>query len=180
MGWTSGWKSKDELVRERLAASRNSMFEVADHSLVGNHLWVLLRVKDGAGTDRYPDGHRAITLNLLGSRGGDWGYKVIDETSHPFYYDCPARLLDASDEVGESAVEWRRKCREHRGAARSRRTFIAGLTPGDSFLIDGDRCLTYVRPLAESRAVVASFEGREYRVAKSRIEGPAPSVAAAA
>ena len=49
----------------------------------------------------------------------DFSYKQIDEGMHPFYYDCPIRLLDKLDklapatEPASGAYKWRAKCREH-------------------------------------------------------------------
>ncbi len=43
----------------------------------------------------------------------DFGYKDMDETMHPFYYDCPIgilKLLSPTD--NESAKTWREKCYE--------------------------------------------------------------------
>lgn len=42
----------------------------------------------------------------------NFGYKAMDETMHPFYYDCPLRVLDKlSPTINESALEWRTRCR---------------------------------------------------------------------
>ena len=44
---------------------------------------------------------------------GDFGYKDMDETEHPFYYDCPEsilKLLTPTD--NENANIWREKCRK--------------------------------------------------------------------
>lgn len=49
----------------------------------------------------------------------EFRYKEIDEGMHPFYYDCPIRLLDKLDklapvtEPSSGAYRWRAKCREH-------------------------------------------------------------------
>jgi len=48
----------------------------------------------------------------------EFGYKHMDENMHPFYYDCPIRLLDKLDklapvtEPSSGAYRWRAKCRE--------------------------------------------------------------------
>lgn len=39
--------------------------------------------------------------------------KLMDETEHPYYYDCPKSILDLlSNTDNEMALEWRAKCRE--------------------------------------------------------------------
>lgn len=43
----------------------------------------------------------------------DFFYKDMDETMLPYYFDCPKSILDLlSPTDNESALEWRRKCRE--------------------------------------------------------------------
>lgn len=47
------------------------------------------------------------------SDGTVWGYKDMDESVGPFYYDCPAgilALLTPTDD--DRAKEWREKCRQ--------------------------------------------------------------------
>lgn len=45
--------------------------------------------------------------------GGDFGYKDMDETMIPCYYDCPKSILDLLTPTdNEYANEWRRLCRE--------------------------------------------------------------------
>ena len=42
-----------------------------------------------------------------------WGYKPMDETMEPYYYDCPVSYLDAADEpMGDGAKRWREVVRE--------------------------------------------------------------------
>ena len=44
----------------------------------------------------------------------DFGYKDMDETMQPFYYDCPANILDLlSPTKNELALEWRKNCRRN-------------------------------------------------------------------
>ena len=43
----------------------------------------------------------------------NFGMKSMDETMHPYYYDCPKAILDLLTPTdSESANEWRAKCRE--------------------------------------------------------------------
>jgi len=44
----------------------------------------------------------------------NFGYKEMDESMHPYYFDCPAEILDLlTDPINESALEWRKRCREN-------------------------------------------------------------------
>ena len=47
--------------------------------------------------------------------GMNFGYKDMDETMHPYQYNCPKGILDLLSETdNESALEWRKMCIEHR------------------------------------------------------------------
>lgn len=46
--------------------------------------------------------------------------KLMDETEHPYYYDCPKSILDLlSNTDNEQALEWRAKCRERLDMAKT-------------------------------------------------------------
>lgn len=50
--------------------------------------------------------------------GRDFGYKDMDETMIPCYYDCPKGILDLLTPTDdERANEWRRLCREKKPSA---------------------------------------------------------------
>ena len=56
-----------------------------------------------------------IGCHLLESSGGDWGYKSLDESVHPYYYSCPLRYLDMAP---VQSSEWRERVhRFHAGRA---------------------------------------------------------------
>lgn len=100
MGWyyTHGASRKD-IIRE-LTVSGDS--HVERWCLVGNTLW----------TVESREGQRWIIGCFLLTRGsGDgWGYKPMDEGSHPYQYSCPLAYLDA---VPVACEEWRRRVRKY-------------------------------------------------------------------
>ena len=54
-----------------------------------------------------------------------FGYKDMDETEGPGYYDCPAGILDLlSPTESVWANEWRQKCRERRETKNARANFL--------------------------------------------------------
>ena len=59
-----------------------------------NHLWV---VKEISGVNdkglRIVDNY-VIVLYLLKKESGCWGYKGMEESCEPFYYDCPLEFLE--------------------------------------------------------------------------------------
>ena len=53
-------------------------------------------------------------FNYTRSKDGfNFGYKDMDESMGPYYYNCPASILDLLTEAkSNSAIEWRKKSRE--------------------------------------------------------------------
>lgn len=124
MGWLFSHRSKDELVKSLLNPNElREGFRILDHSLVGGHLWLVVE-RD------LPDGacERIICLELIEAHAGQWGNKSISEREHPYYFDCPLRLLDlAGPTISSKAEEWRQAVREfHAARARRRRKAAPG------------------------------------------------------
>lgn len=52
----------------------------------------------------------------------NFGYKDMDETMHPYYYDCPNSILELLTETdNENARTWREKCREQNAKKKQER-----------------------------------------------------------
>jgi hypothetical protein len=50
---------------------------------------------------------------LIDRRGGQFGYKDMDEAMGPYESECPARILnELTAEPNEYAAAWRQRCRE--------------------------------------------------------------------
>lgn len=51
---------------------------------------------------------------LIDKNGPGFGYKDMDETMCPYYYDCPDYILDMlSAPISPLAALWRKRCREN-------------------------------------------------------------------
>ena len=75
--FSTEWPTKKALVSE---LSKNAI----EFSVVGNHLWMAYEYQ----------GKLYLNLCLLSkSKDSGWGYKSMDESMGPFYYDCPKKLL---------------------------------------------------------------------------------------
>lgn len=85
MGWTVGRQTREELITELLGLRHH---ETVAHRLVAGRLWCVKRyLRDGKQ-------RQYIALFLLQDFGrGEYGYKDLDETQHPAYYDCPLEFL---------------------------------------------------------------------------------------
>ena len=60
---------------------------------------------------------------LTSRKKGEFGYKNIGEDSGPFYYDCPAKMINELDilapvDPDSNAGIWREECRKKRAARR--------------------------------------------------------------
>jgi hypothetical protein len=65
---------------------------------------------------------RYIGCHLLESSGGEWGYKSLDESVHPYYYSCPLRYLDMAP---VRSSEWREGVRAYHAGRRKSAALIA-------------------------------------------------------
>ena len=102
----------------RIAVAFFGLVRRIDHTLDGDVLWTVVRVTARqAGVMGLAAGESVcyIGCHLLESSGGDWGYKSLDESVHPYYYSCPLRYLDMAP---VQSSEWRERVhRFHAGRA---------------------------------------------------------------
>lgn len=103
-------------------------YEVLDKSQKGNILYVLFK---------HPKDYKFIAVFKLSGpsrQPGDegWGYKDMDESMGPCYYDCPERILAQSDDTSEGGTQWRENCRKYRKERAVRREWAKSLKPGDT------------------------------------------------
>lgn len=149
MGWLIGWRSKKELI-DHLVKQDGGTCEVIEYSVVGNHLWTLCRRT--VASEEYPIGFQFIVLCLLtggprgtGPGGRDWGYKDIDESMGPGYYDCPVKYLKQSHDTSKYGVPWRAQCLEWRKERAAHKKWLDSLKHGDVFYA-GPHKLMFVGP----------------------------------
>lgn len=121
MGWLYNTypQSKQDFVKELLQRNFNPNYvRLLKHSLRGNQLWTLIQPVKG---------DPVIVLFLLGRDDGCWGYKDMDESMGPYYYDCPIGWFDLAPEPegwknhNDTGRSWRDLVREHHNARSQRR-----------------------------------------------------------
>lgn len=125
MGYSFGWNSKKELVEYLLKPWGDKETHVTiEHTCTGNILWyVVEQTKETGEQEKY------INCALLSGKDGDWGYKGMSASMHPFYYSCPLKYLEM---VPEECAEWRAKVREYWQGKANARKKSAELTPGQN------------------------------------------------
>lgn len=122
MGWTYQHKSKgtsikDFFTKEFSWSNNANEVTVLDVAVVGlKTAYVAIKLAVKVGEETITERVSAIVC-LLDYRPHDYhnfGYKDIEETSGPYYYSCPKRILDLlTDTFNETAIEWRGKCRDN-------------------------------------------------------------------
>lgn len=157
MGWTSFQIHKTtktiDVLRQELQQDdqghTRARFEILDGVMRGATFYGVMRVTNWTSPDAPPARVMTYGVVVLTERKNtyplsdyvDFYYKDMDESMHPYYYDCPTRLLDLLDQLAPAtepasgAYKWRAACRAHqakqnesrraRAAARKAlRTFI--------------------------------------------------------
>lgn len=116
MGWTTpyGMSTKkqitDMLIRDLTGSGTHKVLKTAT---VGNCFWVAMHtVTHGS----------FIVLYLLEKHKGEYSYKDMDETMHPYYYNCPLSLLDLTTTPTNEELPWRKEVRKRAAQTANRKS----------------------------------------------------------
>ena len=122
MGWLYYAKTKQHLINDRImpVTSEHYCSKVLLHYVDSDVLWKLVHLTV-AQDDLYPglksgESTRIISCDLLSCYSFQWGYKALDESSHPFYYSCPLTFLEMAPVTNE---QWRQGVREYHRMKRT-------------------------------------------------------------
>ena len=119
MGFTfcNAWDKKADVI----AAIKGDMPNMVDSSVVNNTVFGL----------HEHDGARFISITLLAKqRGQGWGYKSMHECEHPYYYNCPLRLLNLASPTTGQGLIWRAKVRQYHATRAAKAATVKKLAPG--------------------------------------------------
>ena len=136
MGFTSSdlWESAKDVKNSISDPSTWGQNEIIDTASYGQEFYLAVKK---------PSGEVFIALYLIkgirGEFGTEWGYKDLDSSMVPYYYNCPERLLKLSTVTDENSLKWIEQCREYRARKNKVKKFIASLKDGDMVEIDGIR-----------------------------------------
>jgi hypothetical protein len=123
MGWTLYHREPGQTDREHLQNELcGTRHTIIDSTTKGTTFY-------GACRDNETGEVFAMVVLQQRGRNGRYGYKAMDETVGPFYYDCPERILAAlTPTENVVANEWRAKCRAQNERIATRPTVTAGTT----------------------------------------------------
>lgn len=119
MGWMSGWNSRSELVdylirdqRTDHGDGRATIWRVLKRAFRGNNLWTVMERCDYSRGE-VVESSKFICLFMLQRFGNEgWGYKPVEASAGPVYYNCPTSWFHEVPADGEYDRKWREACLE--------------------------------------------------------------------
>jgi hypothetical protein len=149
MGWSYMKKRDAHNVGDRVEFVKRELFgigyakepryEVVEAAAVGSTVYMAVRIKaaDLTSSDYVPDAEGRVTVGvvvLTDAKGGEIGWKDMDEGMGPNESSCPAKVLNALSELtpdaGGHAKDWRARCRANLAARRENMAAALKLAEG--------------------------------------------------
>jgi len=136
MGWTTSfnWDSAADVKRDLLRTDTwGNGYEILDHASYGSEFYMAVKK---------PCGEVFIAVYLVkghidGYGGTEWGYKDMDSSCFPYYFNCPEKLLKLSTVTDDNSIKWIEECRKKRKHKSTVKKFLTSLKAGDKIMIDG-------------------------------------------
>lgn len=133
MGWTFVAKAPGQSIRDFFAEEMGGRYSDGSVGRVLDCAVVNMTEAYIAYERAWPDGRREVSavVCMLVYRPWDefnFGYKDMSEKMHPYYYNCPERILKLLTPTdNKNALEWRRKCWENLHARQARPKLRKGM-----------------------------------------------------
>ena len=175
MGWTYTHKPRGKHLFNFFSEEFNHEFgRVLDVAPVGyTEAYIAYQVLD---KEKKPEKVVAIMCLIRYTRDHyNFGYKDMDETMGPYYYNCPARILkQLTPTDNETALAWRNACQERLDKRKARKKLKVGdMIRFDKALkfTDGSKLSDFiVVKLRPFRLVDANGYGYPYRLRNDTFE----------
>lgn len=112
MGWLFSYQSLADQKKEIIEHySREKRLIGHKTTSYGCRFWLAVENQQG---EKY------ILLYLFErGRDGMWGYKDMDESMHPYFFDCPQSLFALCPTSEERALRWRETCRAYQAKRKA-------------------------------------------------------------
>lgn len=180
MGWSYGCETRRELIHELTVGWRHGgdgpSRKCLAHCYRGNRysgvLWTVWAILEADGTER----KRFIGCDLMHFRGGEWGYKDLCESMHPYFYSCPLGYLAMVPQV--ECEDWRKVVREYH-AKRTKKLVVGQTYPATKGLRIGSRPIkaikvTSLKPLMGDAIFENGGWPERVKFSKRHIDGETP------
>ncbi len=159
MGWTysSRWDTKEKIVNDLLADLRGNYTIVAYRS-TRSGLWAVIE----------REGKRDIFFALIEKHQGEYGYKDMAESMHPYTYDCPLEFLGMAP---IACQDWRNGVIAYWGRKASAKDLKRALKPGMLVKLQ-NKSIPQIRIVSvDGNTVAGEYEGRVYRITPRSLIG---------
>ena len=162
MGWTSSsyWTHKQDVVNAILADYKAS---IITYKVNGNEMWAVM---NGAFDTNPPIPYLAVFV--LEKSQGMWAYKEMDESMHPYYYNCPDAflLVPVANEAWRAArLEWLKKQTAQKALKNSIKVGeVITLTNG--WMME----IANTRPFLGRRVIDGLISSQVYRIPKKMLQ----------
>lgn len=166
MGWLFYARDKAEIVKE--LASDGETCKCLRYTVRGNVFYGVYEVvKPGEPVARF------IGVHLLSKSDGRWGYKAMDESMQPYYYDCPLEYLIYSTQEDAGSKAWREKVKEHHAAKKVKRSIRCGdiVRLTDGCTIRGEKVTELQITLKDGAKLYGNYRGMTIKVNPRHIAG---------
>jgi len=172
MGWTfcRNWTRKT-LIDYLLSPEYNgNTFKVIAHTCTGNNLWVVFE-----RTPEKEKPYRFIALYLMqnGGDGHGWGYKDMDESCGPYFYNCPLSYLELATpthEISEHGIEWRENVKRYWERKKNAAAMVKGMKQGEEFKSEmSGKTFFFLRDYSRGYILAENADGKLFRVKKDDI-----------
>ena len=105
MGWDFTKKPTDikEFFKNEYEFSGNKVLDIEIHK--NKEVYIALKIGSTSEVTAL-----VVLLQTGKERNFEFGYKTMDESVHPFYYNCPARIFNLlTPTTSQNAKDWRAK-----------------------------------------------------------------------
>ena len=163
MGWlfSPSYGSPKGVVEHMEKQCQRVGWKVLKHAFTcyGRRAWIALE----------KEGKSFILLLMIDKHDGWWGYKDIEESMGPCYYDCPLSLLDmTTGNDHDASIEWRKGVRERHATRQARRLASKAVKVGDRVTVYG-KAYQIIERIKRSFVGIQELTGRRYRITSLQI-----------
>ena len=167
MGWDFGWDSRQSLIEHNTKSHyhlNGDYYECIDWASPAGVLWSVWEVTTPIHKYRWIACDLIKYMKDSDFRVGPWGYKGMDESMHPYTYNCPLKFLEMvkPEPPDRFNLEWRKKVYEYWEEKQEKRGVKKAVKIGDTLILKNSTIpevyVISVKPL------IGIWAGRKYKI----------------